>query len=58
MEPDSKGSKAVDDRRRFQAESADSRTVDALQAKLFAKALVDLGLTQYSALVSDRGHRP
>ena len=56
MEPDSKAPKAVEDRRRLLAESDDVRTVDALQAKLFAKALVDLGLTKYSAFVSDRKH--
>ncbi len=55
MEPDSKGPKGTEDRRRVLAESTDPRAVDALQAKLFAKALVDLGLTKYSAIV-DRRH--
>ena len=54
MEPDSKGPKAAEDRRRTRADSKDPRAVDALQAKLFAKALVDLGLAEYSGLVSDR----
>jgi len=40
MEPDSRGPKPSEDRRRFLVESTDSRAVDALQAKLFAKALL------------------
>ena len=55
MEPDSKERKAADDRRRLLTEG-NTRSVDALQAKLFAKALVDLGLTKYSVLASDRSH--
>lgn len=57
MEPDSKGPKASTDRRRPHAESSDPRAVDALQARLFAQALVDLGLTKYSALASERRQR-
>ncbi len=52
MEPDSKGPKsAAEDRRQTPLVSSDTRSVDALQVKLFAKALADLGLAKYSALV-------
>jgi len=58
MEPDSRGPKPSEDRSGFLVESTDSRAVDALQAKLFAKALVGLGLPQYSALIPDRRRSP
>lgn len=57
MEPDSRRPKAGDDHRQPLTESSNTRSVDALQVKLFAKALVDLGLTKYSVLASDRSHR-
>jgi hypothetical protein len=56
MEPDPKGSKAADDRRRVLALSR-AQAVDARQVQLFAKALVGLGLTEYSPLVAER-NRP
>ena len=52
-EPDSKSPKATDDRRQLLTESR-AHAVDALQVKLFAKALVNLGLAQYSPLASER----
>jgi hypothetical protein len=53
MGPDSKAQKTAEDHRRALAESR-TRAVDALQVKLFAKALVNLGLPQYSPFASDR----
>jgi hypothetical protein len=52
MEPDTKASKTTEDRRRIPAEASRARA-DAVQVKLFAQALVSLGLTEYSARVSD-----
>jgi len=58
MEPDSSVPKTAEDRRRSLAESGGAKAVDALQAKLFAKALVGLGLTHYSPRLSDGTRRP
>jgi hypothetical protein len=57
MEADPKTPNAAADRRPTLALSR-AQAVDARQVQLFAKALVGLGLTQYSALVSERRHRP
>jgi len=52
MEPVTKASETTEDRRRIPADASRARA-DALQVKLFAQALVNLGLTQYSPRVSD-----
>ena len=57
MEPDTNMPKTMEDRRRSLANSSEAKAVDALQVQLFAKALVGLGLTQYSPLVPDRRRR-
>ena len=56
MEADPKTPNAADDRRPTLALSR-AQAVDARQVQLFAKALVGLGLTEYSPLAAER-NRP